>query len=133
MKLSEIHPAQDLRDFLKNAGYSFPVFAYDDIPSADLPQEYLQIAQNGTAGRVNTTGEIYDVNLMISINVKLSPTGVTRFAKQQIMLEELESIGKNPDMLTFLQLDTIYEGKTFTSGYSTKVINILTRIIKSKF
>lgn len=127
MKLSDLTPAQDLRDKLNaDPNVTTQAFTSLDVPSSGLPDEYISIIQNGAVRRYLSSSDLFEANLLVSINVRLLTTGAANEAMQSKILKQVEEAIAIPGYVT--QTSVVYEGKNLVANYSTKMINVTTRI-----
>jgi hypothetical protein len=131
MKLSELHPAEDLRSkLLATPGFNYTVWTAQEVPSAGWPDAFFRIALNGAIERYESAGEVYRANLLVEMNSKLLATGAANLPRHQLMLEAFEGAMKLHQGYT-KRPSTVYEGKNLIANYSTKIINILVYLTKN--
>ncbi len=132
MKLSDISPISALKVVLEAAGVTGTIYE-GSMPTAELPDSYIVIMQNGGTKIIGSKMGLIDGALAISIYVKLLSTGAINIKKSNIILKQFDSLFENNKTVTsnsyHFSLDTenpiIYEGRNLSEGYSTKIINIL--------
>lgn len=134
MKLSEIKPIPELKAALIAAGVTEAIYE-GGSPTSALPNEYIEIMQNGSFKTpVMKMGIITGV-LLLSINVKLLATGLINTTKETLILNKFDSMFEGNKTVVsgnyHFSLDAdnlVYGGRGISSGYSTKIINLLVKI-----
>jgi len=134
MRLSDIQPFPVLSDLLIEAGLDNVIYE-GSTPTSAIPDAYVQLMQNGSyktpASQMGVTGGV----ILISINVKLFGTGEINTVEENLILEKFDSLFENNKSVVsgsyHFKLDPtnlVFSGRGITSGYSTKIINVLVTI-----
>lgn len=130
MKLSTINPLESLKDALTNYGVTQTIYT-GNKPSSGLPNEYIELRQNGGARTDFSKMGLVQGYVLLSINVKLLTTGGRNTVREKIILATFDGLFENgavihKDGYTF-SLDpnnVVYNGGGIYEGYSSKLINI---------
>ena len=134
MKLSDIKPFPALMSVLTTAGVTEMI--YDGSkPTSQLPDNFIEIMQNGSFKSSSNSMGIVDGVLLLTINVKLLPDSTVNLKKEDIILKKFDSLFQNNKVqvsgLYRFRLDEknlVYGGQQISKGYSTKIINLLVKI-----
>ena len=134
MKLSDIKPIPALKAALVLAGTTETI--YDgDKPTSGLPDDYIELIQNGSFKTKSNQMGIIDGVILVSINIKLLSNGSVNKTKEDIVLGKFEALFENNKFLVtepyHFRLDggnLVYGGRGISEGYSTKVLNLLVKM-----
>ena len=130
MKLSTLEPLAKLKQALTNNGVTQTIYI-GDKPSSGLPNEYIELRQNGALRTDFSKMGLVQGYVLLSINVKLLTTGGRNTVREKIILATFDGLFENgavihKDGYTF-SLDRnslVYNGGGIYEGYSSKLINI---------
>lgn len=126
IKMSELDPAQDMVNRIKNNVPNLAVYKLRDLPSSKLPDAYVTVGVNGSINRLTTSDDLYRTNLLIAVNVRLLTTGGINDIKEKKIIEQIEDLFNGDGYSK--RVNFVYEGKNLVANYSTKMFNIITRI-----
>ena len=130
MKLSQINPLDTLKDILTEYGVTETIYT-GNKPSSGLPNEYIELRQNGGLRTNFSKMGLTQGYVLLSINVKLLSTGGRNTVKEKIVLSRFDGLFEDgavvsKDGYTF-SLDRnnlVYSGGGIYEGYSSKLINV---------
>lgn len=130
MKISAIEPLAKLKQALINKGVTQTIYT-GDKPSSGLPNEYIELHQNGALRTNLSKMGLVQGFVLLSINVKLLTTGGRNTVRENIILATFDGLFEdgaviNTDGYTFsLDPDSlVYNGGGIYEGYSSKLINV---------
>ncbi len=130
MKLSDIKPLEALKSALEEHGVTQKIYI-GNKPTTGLPNEYIELYQNGGLKTKLSKMGMVQGYVMISINVKLLSTGGRNTVRESIILSAFDGLFENANVVnkdnyTFsLELNNmVYSGGGIYEGYSTKLINL---------
>lgn len=126
IKMSELDPAQDMVNRIKNNVPNLAVYKLRDLLSSKLPDAYVTVGVNGSINRLTTSDDLYRTNLLIAVNVRLLTTGGINDIKEKKIIEQIEDLFNGDGYSK--RVNFVYEGKNLVANYSTKMFNIITRI-----
>jgi len=124
------NPASALKDALVTKGVTTTIYINGETPTSKLPDEFIEIVQNGAMSSIGSKLGCASLNLMVSISVKLLSTGGANFVRENVILGVFQSlfegtIVKSGYSFTVDRSRMVYQGKNINSGYSTKILNII--------
>ena len=129
MLLNEINPTDALKGILEER-VTEKVYA-GDKPTDKLPNEYLELFQNGGLKTNFSKMGIVEGYVMISISVKLLSTGGRNTKKENLILKKFDDLFENNKIIEkdgyVFQLEPrnmVYDGGGIYEGYTTKLINL---------
>ena len=131
MKLSDISPLSALKTVLVSVGVDCVIYE-GSKPTSGLPDNYIELIQNGSLKSETEHVSIVNGVALISINVKLLSTGAVNTKKETLILKKFEDLFFNGKTATSgsyrFSLDKdnmVYSGRGLSEGYSSKVINLV--------
>lgn len=122
LSLSQLHPVEELRDKLVASGVQTPVYDYRELPSADLPDRFIAIRQNGAIRTESTGREMMSCFMLIEINVRLMSNGKLNSVAEGIILKEIEDSGVLEQYI--VAINSVFSGRSLYTDYSTKMVNV---------
>ena len=133
MKFSDINPSSVLKTVLVTAGMTETIYADGEKPTSGLPAKYIEILNNGYVSSNSSQFGLYQQTLIVSINVRLSPLGTRDIVSEKTIMAKLDNILLSPvvsEKYSFSMSKTSMFGgsRNLISGYSTKLINIVSTI-----
>lgn len=130
MKISEIDIKTAFEEALILQGVTTTIYK-SGVPTAGMPDEYIELNQNGSI-KSNATklGILFGV-ILLTINVKLLSTGQRNSTMEAIiagafdsMFEDNKSVVNGKYHFSLDLNNLVYDGLSITENYSTKIINI---------
>lgn len=132
MKLSDISPLSALNTILVSAGVDCVIYDDDSKPTSGLPENYIELIQNGTLKSDTEKVSIVNGFVLLSINVKLLSTGTINTKKETLILKKFEDLffnGKSAISGNYTfgldKNNMVYSGRGLSEGYSSRVINLV--------
>lgn len=127
------NPGVALKAFLVRMGVTTAIYT-GESPTSKLPSEFIEILHNGPVGSEASKLGIATCTMTMGIYVKLLSTDEVNIQRESAIIGSFQSFFSSAVVesgFTF-SLDKkrmmIYQGRSVRSGYSTKLINILTSI-----
>lgn len=135
MKLTNIEPRESLKRLLIESGVTIPIYANNDVPTSELPKEFITIHQNGVLNSLTKDLSFTTSTLALGLSVKLLSNGATNVVKQKIILSSFEEFidnkGYDNNYFEFDLRNLMSDTRSIISGYSTKIINIKVKTFKN--
>lgn len=129
MRLSEINPVDALKTVLVEQ--LTETIYVGNKPTSGLPNEYIDLYQNGGVNTNFSKMGMVKGFVLISINVKLMSNGSRNVNKEKLILGKFDELFSNnktvvKDGYTFSlePNNMVYGGGGIYEGYSTKLINL---------
>lgn len=134
MKVSDLKPIPELAKVLKNAGFTGTIYE-NGVPTAKLPDSFISIMQNGSLKPKTMKMSYSEGFLMLIISVKLLSTGTVNITSESLILDVIGNLFENNKTVVSngysfsLDMSNLASGgRGISSGYSTKIINLLVKI-----
>lgn len=126
-------PDKALKNVFIAAGITTPIYLSDEVPTAALPDTFIELQMNGAISSNASQLGFGNCVITISIYAKLLSSGATNRTKENLILAGLQTIFKDvisSSGFTFAldKSKLVYQGKSLISGYSTKMLNIITKL-----
>lgn len=128
IRLSQLKTDKALQTLLKDHGVDIPIYTRE-LPSSDLPEEFIWIVQNGNYRNRTLDHSIYNTTLAVQIEVKLTSKQTVNDVMEDMLVEKIEHIIGNVQSMivddtkksyTYLYLD----GSQLTlDGSSLTIVN----------
>ena len=134
MKVSDIKPLAELKSVLVAEGILGDIYE-SGVPTASIPNSYISIMQNGSVKPKTINLSYSEAYIMLTVSVKLLSTGIVNTTMESLILDGIGTLfegNKQVESNGYLfSLDTNNlggGGRGISSGYSTKIINLLVKI-----
>lgn len=126
------NPAYSLRELLVTQGSTSTIYINGETPSSKLPDEFIEIVPNGAISSEASQLGTGTCALLVIINVKLLSNSAANFTKENIILglfQDLfsKAVVKSGFTFSIDKKRMVYQGKSIVSGYSTKMLNVITK------
>jgi len=122
-----------LKNLILSVTSDTSIYTNGGLPSSGLPGSFILIDPNGG---IRTNASKFGnalCTLSVSIYVSLLSTGATNITKENMIVDNFQSLfkdilkastGENHFTYELASTPMMYSGKSLISGYSTKIINI---------
>jgi len=127
-----IDPATPLKTLIQARDSSIGIYVNGTLPSAGLPNEFIVIRGNGGIWTTASKRGNGECTLMVELYVKLI-NGATNAVKESYILGLFQTLFNTPLIsgrfsYHLAPYPFVYDNKSIQEGYSTKIINVLTKI-----
>lgn len=126
------NPASALKELLLEADVTQTIFINGETPSSSLPNVFIEIVQNGAISSNSSQMGFGEGNLLVIINVRLLSNDATNSTMENIVLSSFQDIFSDAIVCSGFTFSIdkrrmVYQGKSIAAGYSTKILNIITK------
>ena len=124
-------PATSLKEAIATRATTATIYVNGETPSNQLPDQFIEIVSNGPMSSQSTRMGVGTCTLMVIINTKLLSTHGANYKLENITLGLFQSlfasaVTKSGFTFSIDKKRMVYQGKSIVSGYSTKILNVIT-------
>jgi len=122
-------PSTALKELIGETSVSSAIYVNGAVPTANLPNDFIEITQNGPTSSMASQLGTAGCTLIIMIYVRLLSNGGANYQKENTILGQFQqlfsgTIKKSGFSFSIDKRRMVYQGKSIVSGYSTKMLNI---------
>lgn len=132
MKLND-EPDVAFKAMLEDAEVDVPIYVIGEMPTSSLPDAFIEIRQNGPISSTASQLGSGKCVLLVAITVKLLSKGGTNKKKENLILAKFQdlfdpAVSSSGFVFSLDKKNLVFTGKDLISGYSTKMLNIITTL-----
>lgn len=125
----ELKPTTKFKEYLASAGITETIYSERDRPTANLPNVFIEVSQNGAIRGNSERIGILSCTLLVGIYVKLLTTGAANVGKEDLVLGKFKELFTREclthDKYHFqLSNNMVSQGRNITAGYSYVLMNV---------
>lgn len=139
MNISEINPDAQLKSLLEGKVYVqisaedsrlVQVYKQGERPNIEIPEEYLEILQNGPIRSKTLQMGVLEGALALAVSIKSNDDGTVKLNRLNSVIRQIEGLVGNQSSESFFfyfNTDNIITAPSvnLTSGYSTAILNVM--------
>lgn len=122
-----------LKDLLEKSGVTETIYGIGQLPKTGMPDSFIEIMQNGPISSNASQMGVGRCVLSLVVTVKLLTTGSRNVKKENLIISKFQNLF-NPAkvhqgfIFSLDKRNLVFSGKDLVSGYSTKIVNIITTL-----